>query len=263
MELTKIERSWVTYALRLLDDREHLRRCELAGGSPIGELDPGRRLDADLRWPGYLGRDYRSGGVLCVATVHRDFETNGAGPGVRAGIVEATRGLRDRILSDVEYLNLVRRGYEAGLAKWVVGGHLGRTLGALGVPLSAIAYVNAARCQVPENWSHLPDKAARSAAKATCNQIKEAVLCRCWVDYPVTNLVAMLRPSFVLFANAPTFDRASMSKELGGVATACIHAWQGAAGTLLRPLEVAGELYPPKTLLAEWAPTVRTLLAKR
>lgn len=261
MTLTQIEHEWVAYARRLLADGAHQRRCELVGGSPVGELDPQRRLDADLRWPGYLGCDYRAGGVLCVATVHRDFETNGAGPAVRADIVDATRGLRSGTLDASAYLQFVRRGYESGLASWVVGGHLGLTLKALDVPLTAIAYVDAARCQVPEDWSHLSDKAERVAAKATCSAIKAAVLRTCWADYPITDLIEMLRPTFVLFANAPTFDRAAGSNELGPVAAACIHAWQGAAGTLLRPLDVDETTFQAKTPLGVWAPRVRALLA--
>lgn len=263
-ELTAIEKAWVAYAHDLLDDRGHLRRCSKAGGSPIGSvLDPQNRLDSDLRWPGYLGREYRPGGVLCVAMVHRDFESNGAGPEVRADIVEGTRGLRDRTITDTEYLERVRSGYEAGLAKWVVGGSLGKTLDALSVPLTSVAYVNAARCQVPENWSHLPDKADRKEAKATCNKIKEKVLKLCWADYPITRIVGLLRPSFVLFANAPTYkryDRAAPTSELTGVASACIHAWKEPAGTLLRPLHVGDLTHPEGTPLQDWAPTVRALL---
>lgn len=261
-ELTAIEKAWVAYAHDLLDDSDHLRRCSKAGGSPIGSvLDPQNRLDSDLRWPGYLGREYRPGGVLCVAMVHRDFESNGAGPEVRADIVEGTRGLRDRTITDTEYLERVRSGYEAGLAKWLVGGRLGKTLDALFVPLTSVAYVNAARCQVPEDWSHLSDQ-DRQEALATCNKIKGKVLKLCWADYPITRIVGLLRPSFVLFASAPTYDRydlAAPTPELTGVASACIHA-RRAAGTLLRSLRVGDLTHPEGTPLQDWAPTVRALL---
>lgn len=263
-ELTAIEKAWIAYAHDLLDDRDHLRRCsEEAGGSPIGsDLDPQNRLDSDLRWPGYLGREYRAGGILCVATVHRDFESNGAGPAVRADIVEGTRGLRDRTITDTEYLERVRRGYEAGLAKWVVGGNLGKALDALSVPLTSVAYVTAARCQVPEDWSHLPDTADKEEAKATCTKIKKKVLKLCWADYPITQIIGLLRPSFVLFANAPTYDLAAPTRELTGVTSTCIHAWQEPAGMLLRPLRVGDLTHPIGTSLQGWAPTVRALLER-
>jgi hypothetical protein len=261
-DLTHTEEAWLRYAHTLADDQEHLDACKDLGGSPDGpEFDPNHTLDPDLRWPGYLGRDYSSGRVLCVATVHRDFETNGAGTQVRADIVDATRGLRDRTISDGDYLASVRRGYEAGLLKWIVGGNLGVALGALDVPLTAIAYVNAARCQYPEDRDHLPDKAAKQAAKAAGDKVKAAVLKLCWTAYPITRLVEILDPRVVVFANAPTFDRAKPDLDRrGGVAAVCIHQWQQPAGSLLRPLQVGDLIHPRKTPLSSWTPTVRELL---
>jgi hypothetical protein len=253
-----IEEAWIAYAHELLDDKDHQVRCANAGGSPSGVgLDPTGSLDPDLRWPGYLGRDYRAGGVLCVATVHRDFESNGAGPQVRADIVDATRRFRDRTITDTDYLESVRRGYEAGLAKWIVGGHLGTTLRTIKVPLTAIAYVNAARCQYPEDRGHLPDPAARKAAKVAGDKTKAALLKLCWKDFPVTRIIDMLRPRFVLFANAPTFFRCEPHlASTRSVAAACIHPWQGKAGLLLRPLTVGNRTYPRGTALELWAPSI-------
>ena len=49
----------------------------------------------DLRWPGYLGAEYRRGGVVCVANVHRDFASGGFGATAAVKLVDDTRAWRD------------------------------------------------------------------------------------------------------------------------------------------------------------------------
>lgn len=86
-----VETGWLAYARSVVSDREHIARCAAKGGSP--EHDG---VDAvDLRWPGYLGAEYRRGGVVCVANVHRDFASGGFGATAAVKLVDDTRAWRD------------------------------------------------------------------------------------------------------------------------------------------------------------------------
>lgn len=263
--LSDIELAWLAYSREVLHDEVHQRACFAAGGSPSGPLlDPTGSLDPDLRWPGYLGRSYAPGGVLCVATVHRDFESNGAGSGVRGDIAGGTRAWKAGRATDSEYLECVRRGYEAGLRKWVVGGNFGTALAALGVAVESIAYVNAARCQYPENLDHL-DPEMKAQVRAAGTKTKAALLKLCQRDYPIRGLVDMLIPSVLLFGSAPTFKQTQRTlRSCPGLLAICIHPWLTSnRGPLQQPLQVGDRLFPAGTQAAEWGPVVRSYLATR
>lgn len=260
-----LERTWLDYARNLVHDDAHQRACAEAGGSPGGALlDPMCSLDPDLRWPGYLGRSYRRGGVLCVATVNRDFESNGAGASVRADIAGGTRAWKAGMIGDAEYLEMVRAGYEAGLRRWVVGGNLGTALAALGVAVESIAYVKAARCQYPENVDHL-DPDARLAVRAAGARTKAALLKLCHWAYPVERLLDMLESSAVLFGNKPTFKQTQTAlRSRPEVLAICIHPWlTGNRGPLQEALQIGGRIFPQGTQSAAWGPAARSYLASR
>lgn len=264
-ERLDLEQEWLAYARTLLHDEDHLRECAEAGGSPSSPLlDPMCSLDPDLRWPGYLGRSYRKGGVLCIATVHRDFESNGAGASVRADIAGGTRAWKSGAIGDSEYLETVRSGYEVGLQRWAVGGNFGTALAALEVPIESIAYVNAARCQYPEKVDHL-DSVARVEVRAAGARTKAALLKLCQRDYPVGQLVDMLTPSVVLFGSKPTFKQTQVAlRAHPEVLAICIHPWlTGNRGPLQEPLQIGERVFPSGTQALEWGPAARSFLVTR
>jgi hypothetical protein len=119
--VTEAEAAWLAYARAVLSDLEHRRECAALGASPE---HPG--VDAtDLRWPGYLGADYVAGeGALCVGNVHRNFASGRITSSDRDRLVAATRGWRDGLVHDTDYLDAVRSVYLAGFAGWTVGKHL-------------------------------------------------------------------------------------------------------------------------------------------
>ncbi len=258
-ELSELEQRWVDYARKVLEDTAHHQECRDRGGSPEDAfLDPGATLDPDLRWPGYLGRRYSWRGVLCVATVHRDFDSNGAGPQVRADIVDGTRGLAEGSLTGGQYLEIVRRGYEAGLGRWVVGSNLGGALSLLDMPIDAIAYVNAARCQFPEDFGHL-ELNLREQAKATGRKVKRSLVKLCLAQFPVSDLIDLLDPSVVIFASMPAYESALTTlSRAPHVLPVCIHPFltRGKA-PLQRPLRIGEREFPRGTQAAEWAPVLR------
>jgi len=202
--------------------------------------------------------------VLCVATVHRDFESNGAGASVRADIAGGTRAWKAGVIGDAEYLEKVRAGYEAGLRRWVVGGNLGTALAALGVAVESIAYVNAARCQYPENLNHL-DTDARATVRAAGARTKTALLKLCQRAYPVGRLLDMLEPAAVLFGSKPTFKQTQTAlQSRPEVLAICIHPWlTGNRGPLQETLQIGGRIFLHGTQAAEWGPAVRSYLAMR
>lgn len=71
------ERAWLDYCRRVVRDDDHRVACALRGGS-AAESPP---VFADVRWPGYLGADYRPGGLLWVNIIHEDLGQ----PGFRDG----------------------------------------------------------------------------------------------------------------------------------------------------------------------------------
>lgn len=235
--MTDLEADWLQYARRLLHDEAHIRACANAGGSPA---HPGVD-DTQLRWPGYLGRDYRDGGVLCVANVHRDFASGGAGTAVRDGIVDSTRRWKDGDLDDAGYLNAARSAYVRGLRAWTVGGRLGNALEILDAPIEAIAYTNAAKCQFPETEPKIPKAGA----------IKTGLIRLCVAQNPLTDLVGLLRPAVVLVTAVNAWDASGLDGRQGAV---CFHQYYG---NLTRPCAVGGEILPPRTPLAEWAARLR------
>lgn len=111
MELTDIEERWLAYAYDVVTADDHTAACLAAGG---GCLEPNG--SPELRWPGYLGRSCRPGGLLLVGNVHRNFSSNGVSPSVSSELVAATRDWRKSPNDGEDYLQQTRRVYLAGLA---------------------------------------------------------------------------------------------------------------------------------------------------
>lgn len=244
--MTQTERAWLEYAWRVVacpDD--HLARCIANGAAVPGE---GRVDGNDLRWPGYLGREYRSGrSVLCVGAVHRESSVK------NEDASEIIANINRRLISsartwlaygrsknsDAAYLEEVRDAYEKGLPAWpryqrhfrrLVQDHLG-----LSVP--EIAWTNLAKCRVPID---------RGAAQ---RQAEQRLTRLCQAEFaPLRNLVDAIRPTAVLVAvlhagrNGDIVDWGAIGwKPL-------VYSWQGQSGHDRHNTD------PSARRLEEWAP---------
>lgn len=237
-----MEQEWLRYARTVVSNLEHQRACAIAGGSPA---HPG--VDAtDLRWPGYLGERAELGRcVLAMGNVHRNFASGALTTAHRDRLVSATRGWRDGVVDDEAYLAATRAVYTAGLAGWTVGKHLRFVLRTLGLDVSALAYVNAARCQYPEVPPVLPGAAAT----------KLRLQALCLRSFPLADLVAFLQPRLVLFTSTSAFD-ATEAAEVGsdtGRRRVCLHQLNG---TLARELRLANVVLRVGTRREVWAEAV-------
>jgi hypothetical protein len=188
-----LETEWLFYARRLLADKGHIAKCDLALGPEAVWLS-----DADdLRWPGYLGSEYRPGGLLLVATVHREF-ASGRPPlpaELTQRLVDCTRAWRDGALDDDTWLGVLRDVYALGLAHhWAVGRLIRALENRAPFDVHDVAYVNAARCQLVEN----PPLAHRA-------EIIKRVVALCAIAYPVAALLELLQPGAVIISKG-AFD---------------------------------------------------------
>jgi len=105
----------------------------------------------EFRWPGYLGRNYKAGGVLFIGNIHQRFGSNKVNPSVSRRLVQATHALRaDPGIAD-RYLEETRAAYFEGLAgspKWNVAKPFDAILAAIGQDWSDVAYTNASKSQM-------------------------------------------------------------------------------------------------------------------
>lgn len=118
-----VEERWLDHAWRVVScpDR-HRQLCEAAGGATlrVGAVDGN-----ELRWPGYLGRNYL--GILCVGHVHRESTPDGLACQplrVRRSYAQLEAASRAWLAAgrspqnDAAYLEAVRRTYEEVLSRW-------------------------------------------------------------------------------------------------------------------------------------------------
>lgn len=181
---------WLRYAWRVVNcTQTHRSECEAAGGArPGAEREPGN----ELRWPGYLGRNYVEGsGVLCVGHVHRERaglnEADVTHTEATAGLVEGARSWLSSGRSaraDKKYLDSVRNEYEGWLPTWPRWHQHRDVLLGLGMDLTQIAWTNLAKCRVSIN-----DKPA-----------VDRVTTLCQAEFPMAELIEAIRPAAVLVA---------------------------------------------------------------
>lgn len=144
---------WLRYAREVVSDQDHRRACAARGGSDpdavLLERETGRPASfaEDVRWPGYVGRDYRRGDVLWISNIHRNFDSGGLTASFADASNDCIRQWRDGRTDDESFLSEIRAVYELGLRRWTVGSWSGRALLALDVPIEAVAYTNVAKCQ--------------------------------------------------------------------------------------------------------------------
>jgi hypothetical protein len=236
--------AWLDHARRLLTDEGHIRACDkILGDDAVARADA-----SDLRWPGYVGVSYEPGGLLLVATVHREF-ASGSPPlpeALRDRLVAATRDWRDRRIDDEAWLAELRVAYVAGLGThWNVGKLL-RNLGRrIGVTVERVASVNAARCQIVENPPPIGHV-----------QAKKGVLVACAADFPIADVLQILQPGLLIMAKG-TYDAAA-SLLPDGVPLVVADQRQLC---LRAPLTVDGNELGVTTKIEVWAPKVAHLLA--
>lgn len=116
-DLSAIEAQWLAYATSVLLGDHHTDRCVRSGG---GCLEDGGAQQ--LRWPGYIGPLYKTGGVLLVGNVHRNFASGGVPEWVPSLLIETTQALRrDPIGHAAKYISDIRRAYERGLTSNKLG----------------------------------------------------------------------------------------------------------------------------------------------
>ena len=167
--LSDIEQRWLDYAWGLVNCPEgHRRACEAAGGARprAGAVDGN-----ELRWPGYLGRNYA--GILCVGHINREMtpeaEARMAIP-VRRRYAEQILQSRRWIAegrspdSDRAYLEVVRTTHEAVVPLWPQWRDFAKVIeGQLQLDVTHIAWGNLAKCRQAIGGS--PDALTRCASE--------------------------------------------------------------------------------------------------
>jgi hypothetical protein len=234
-------REWIGWARSVVDDCAHAAVCDgirdrARPGAAIPNPDG---ADApDVRWPGYIGANFRPGGVLCVSNIHTRFQSGGlasAGALVTSAL-DAHRQWTRRELDDVQWLARVRAMYAAGLGPggWSVASGYREAWRQLGENAESIAYVNAARCQ----WSGVkPPK---------------TLYAECLTAMPLDPLLDILSPRLVLTTSPSVHARWTGRGELPVV------YFHQMYGTLVRSVtirDVAGTTrhLPERARAVKWA----------
>jgi hypothetical protein len=179
---------WLKYARDVVGNEDHRVECSKAGGSDPLALVKERAgterpagFASDVRWPGYLGAEYRPGGVIWVSNIHRNFDSAGLPLEFAQEANDCVRSWRDGTDNDETFLLRLRKVYLRGLSTWTVGTWARTALEDLGVPLGAIAYTNAARCQSVDTGTGLQEL--------------------CLSKWSLRDLVTILGPSLVLLTS--------------------------------------------------------------
>lgn len=244
--VTETERRWLDYAWTVVAaPEEHRAACVANGGAVPG---PGRVDGNEVRWPGYLGKNYEPGrSVLCVGAVHREATAElVAGDPVIADtnreLVDVSRRWLGRGRSaenDHQYLDGLRSAYVRALPSWSRWKRHFRPLveDYLEMDRTQIAYANLAKCRVSI------DRGARQRAA-------EAVLTRlCQRAYPMADLLDAIRPVAVLVAVLQARPGGDIVTTWSSPAWApLVYAWQGQSG------HDRHNTAPGARPLREWAP---------
>ncbi len=250
---TDDERRWLDYAWSVIDTpAEHLRRCIGRGGATPGE---GRVEGNELRWPGYLGRNYGAEPrVLCVGAVHREGT-----PALQAGnqtiaetdrqLVSAARLWRESGRSDVvdaRYLANTRDAYERALPAWSRWNRHFRTLveDHLRLDRTRIAYTNLAKCRVSIDRG-AKQRAAEQALTRLCQQ-----------QHPISDVLEAIQPTVVLVAVLGARPGGDVVTSWSSASCSpLVFAWQGQSG------HDRHNTAPGARPLREWAPEMAAAVA--
>jgi len=253
--MTQLEQRWLDYAWSVLNSpAEHRREC-LANGSAVP--GPGRVDGNDLRWPGYLGRDYEpASGVLCVGAVHREGNPANRDDGSVAERTDAelVAGAREWLTtgrsptSDAGYLESLRSSYQQALPTWSRWQRHYRTLveDYLGLDIGQIAWANLAKCRVA-----IDRGSAQRSAEGKLTRL-------CQRQFPAADLIEVLRPAAVLVAVLRARPGGGIVTSWGSESCApLVFAWQGQSG------HDRHNTAPGARRLAEWAPEAAAQIRAR
>ena len=244
--MNETERLWLDYAWRVVNCPEpHLSAC-INKGAAVPGID---RVDGnDLRLPGYLGRNYRPGGILCVAAVSRepslqDEEDSPPIARTNASLFKLTRRWIRRGRSresDSRYVRSMRLCYEEALPIWTRWKRHFRTLieDHLKLGISDIAYTNLAKCRVPID-------------KGTQARQAESRLTRlCQSEFiPMREIVDIVQPAAVLVSVLGAGRNGDIVESWDGERSSpLVYAWQGQSGHDRHNTD------PTARKLSDWAP---------
>ena len=241
------EECWLDYAWSVVNcHASHRKQCEEFGAAVPGA---GRVDGNEVRWPGYLGRNYRKGvGILCVGAVHRearltDDANNSVIKRTNAELVRAHRHWLRRGRSQVEdlaYLEAIRIAYADALPHWSRWRRHFRTLvqDYLGMSMADVAWTNLAKCRVA---IHLGNKQRSAEARLTRLCQREFV--------PIRELIEAICPALVLTCvlNAKPNGDIVSSWDSPSVSP-LVFSWQGQSGHDRHNRD------PLRRKLSEWAP---------
>ena len=253
--MNKTEQSWLDYAWRVVNCSEpHLSACINAGAAVPGS---GRVDGNDIRLPGYLGRSYQPGGILCVAAVSREpslehQEKNPANARTDATLFKLTRKWikdgRSRT-SDERYLNSVRSYYEDALPTWDRWRRHFRTLVEeyLEMGVSDVAYTNLAKCRVS-----IDQGAQVRRAEATLTRL-------CQREFiPMRRIVDIVEPVVILVAVLNAGRNGDIVESWDGQrCSPLVYAWQGQSGHDRHNTD------PRARKLHDWAPDMAKEVRRR
>lgn len=211
---------------------------------------PGRVDGNELRWPGYIGPDYREGhGVLCVGAVHRESppKLERSNPVIARTNAELAAGAREWLASgrseaaDERYLRQLQATYKTALPAWSRWNRHFRTLieDYLEMDRSEIAWVNVAKCRVSINRG-----ARQRAAEAELTRL-------CQRQFPMSELVEAIRPVAVLIAGLHAGREGGIVSSWDSAsASPMVFAWQAQSG------HDRHNTAPGRRKLSEWAPSM-------
>ena len=226
--MNETEKSWLDYAWRVVNCPEnHLDACIRAGAAVPG-ID---RVDGnDLRLPGYIGRNYQLGGILCVAAVGRepslcDEKKDPVNAKLDARLFATIRRwIRDgrSQRNDAEYLESARVCYEESLPGWSRWKRHFRTLVEeyLKMGVSDIVYTNLAKCRVPI------DRGSNE------RNAQEKLIRLCQRDFiPMREIVDIVKPTAVLVCVLYAGRNGDIVKSWDGEnCSPLVYSWQGQSG---------------------------------